>query len=113
MQDDKKKKPSLMDGSLKPQTAAVGATGIETVKKTSLITAYGVPQKISPLKFPQRNEAEKPLGTNIENMLKCYRMKVVYDVIKKDFVISIPGLISGKDNYRNVAEDLGIKGEVL
>lgn len=106
MQEDKKKKPSLMDGSFKPKTEAAGTTGIDTVKKTSLIAASGVPQKISPLKFPQRNEAEKPLGTieNIEYMLKYYHIEVAYDVIKKDIVISIPGLTSGKDNYRNVAE---------
>ena len=64
------------------------------------------PEKINPLKFPQRNEAEKPLGTieNIEYMLKFCGVAVAYNVIIKDVIISIPGLKSSSDNYRNVAE---------
>jgi predicted P-loop ATPase len=46
------------------------------------------------------------LGTieNVEHMLKFYNVTVTYDVIKKDVIISIPGLQSSKDNFRNVAE---------
>ena len=62
--------------------------------------------RINPMKFPQLNEADKPLGTieNIEHMLNIYKVMVSYDVIAKDINIAIPGLTSSKDNYRSVAE---------
>ncbi|MEP7706447.1 VapE domain-containing protein [Paraglaciecola sp. 25GB23A] len=64
------------------------------------------PEKINPLKFPMLNDSDKPFGTieNIEYMLKFYGVTVAYDVITKDVIISIPGLKSSSDNYRNVAE---------
>jgi putative DNA primase/helicase len=63
-------------------------------------------QKINPLTFPLRNDADKPFGTieNIEHLLKFYGVSVAYDVITKDVIISIPGLKSSRDNHRNVAE---------
>jgi predicted P-loop ATPase len=62
--------------------------------------------RINPLTFPLLNDSNKPLGTieNVEHMLTFYNVIVTYDVIKKDVIISIPGLQSSKDNFRNVAE---------
>lgn len=63
-------------------------------------------QKMDPSTFPMLNDADKPFGTieNIEYMLKFYGVTVAYNVIIKDVIISIPGLKSSSDNYRNVAE---------
>jgi predicted P-loop ATPase len=107
MKEINHQRPSIMDVSKKTKTTSDKViAGKETAKKPSLIKTSSAPEKINSLKFPQRNEAEKPLGTieNIEYMLKYYRIEVAYNNIKKDIVISIPGLTSGKDNYQNVAE---------
>jgi predicted P-loop ATPase len=73
---------------------------------SELSAGDNTPQKINPLKFPLLNDSDKPFGTieNIEHLLKVYGVTVAYDVITKDVIISIPGLKSSSDNYRNVAE---------
>lgn len=100
---DGKKEVSVKKPSLAPKSKVKEVPN----KSTSELEAEGKTlQKINPLTFPQLNESSKPSKTivNIEHLLKFYGVSVTYDVIAKDVVVSIPGLKSSRDNYRNVAE---------
>lgn len=88
-----------------PKRSLISGNNTKTVT-TNPIKKESLFQPISPLTFPQLSEAGRPLCTiaNIEHMLLKYEIKVSYNVIKKDVIISIPNLKSSKDNFPNVAE---------
>ncbi|GAA0858868.1 VapE domain-containing protein [Aliiglaciecola litoralis] len=101
--DNGKKEIIAKKPSLAPKPEVKEKPNVSTSKR---IAADKAPEQINLLTFPLLNDAGKPFGTieNIEHLLKFYGVTVAYDVITKDITISIPGLKSSRDNYRNVAE---------